>query len=1039
MFVLHQTLLLAQNTKTVSGLVKGADGNPLPSVSINLKGTNINANTNENGKYSINVQGDNPVLIFSLVGLLTKEVAVGNANTLNIILDAVDSKEMEGVVVTALGIKREQKALGYAFQEIKGDVILERRETNLANALTGQVAGLQVIRGSNGPAGSSKLVLRGFNSLTGSNQPLIVVDGIPMDNFTGSQNNDFWNPATDMGNGLADLNPDDIESMSILKGGAASALYGSRAGNGVILITTKKGAKRAGLGVTYSATVGVETLFMQPELQSAFGQGSNFIYNTLEGRSWGPKIEGQDYTKWDNTIAKMTAYDNMGNFFKTGINNTHNLSFQQKISNSTSIYTSGTYMHDDSRIPGAKLDRLNLTTRLVSSYGASERLTTDFKVQYINNKATNRPLSGSNTGNYFGQILTLPRSFDVRDLEPGVDANNNHFYYLPIDQSSAVNPYWNYKYNQNTDSRDRFLLNGLIKYKFNDWLVGEIRGGADIYNTKSQSKLYASSPIMLNGRYAEGSNTFTEKNFISSLTASKANLFGKLGGSLGVYGQIMNRKQNYLSANSGELEVPNLFSVNNGKNPPSVEQFISEKQINSLFGNFEINYDGYWFLNLTYRNDWSSTLSKENRSYVYPSISTSLVLSELITKNGNNLPKWLSFAKLRGSYATIGNDLEPYQLLNTYKIEKDANGNTISRRENVLNNPNIVSELIKNFEVGVESKFLNNRIGVDFTFYKSNATNQILRIPMNPLSGYEYRRLNAGNIENKGIELVLNARILEQSNSFTWDMTFNFAKNKNKIIDLYEDVNTYLLGGYDNVTINAVKGQYYGDIWGVKFNRVTDVTSANYGKLILNNQGLPTATSQTSRLGNQLPKAILGLSNTFKYKDFSFSFLIDARLGGEIFSATNFFLQTNGLAAKTVKNGGREEFIVDGVVVVDPASPDPNKPNYLTNSTKVSHQNYWGAIAVGNLGITEANIYDATNIRLRNVALNYTIPSHLLNNCFINRAKIGFSVNNVWMLKSHLNGIDPESVYATGTNAIGFESLAPPTGRSYFLNIAIGL
>lgn len=456
-----------------------------------------------------------------------------------------------------------------------------------------------------------------------------------------------------------------------------------------------------------------------------------------------------------------------------------------------------------------------------------------------------------------------------------------------------------------------------------------------------------------------------------------------------------------------------------------------------MFGTAEINYDGFWFLNFTARNDWSSSLVKKNRSYFYPSVSTSLVITDMINRTGGQTPQWLSFAKVRASYASVGNDLAPYQLYNNYVIGKDPNGNTTAGRENTKNDENILSELIKNMEVGLETKFFRNRLGFDLTFYKQNATNQILRIPMNPLSGYQFKRVNAGNIQNSGIELVLNGRPLDQENGLRWDVMLNYARNKNKIIDLYEDVSVYSLGGFDNLQINAVKGGDYGDIWGYKYRRVEDTKSAHYGKLLLTSTGLPQAARTASHLGNQLPKATVGFSNTFAYKDFAFSFLFDARIGGEIFSATNLYLQNAGLAAVTTPNGKRDKFVVEGVI------PDPaNEGQYLVNTKEIEVQEYWKAVQSGgatfNLGINEENIYDATNIRLRNIALNYSIPQRILKSSVVKRAKVGFSVNNVWMIKSYMNGIDPESVFATGTNAIGFEFFAPPTGRSYFLNFLFG-
>lgn len=1023
---------LKAQEQIISGTITDAEnGMPLPGVSVQEKGTTNGAATDFDGNYSIEV-GSNATLVFSYVGFAAQEIPVGQQTEINVQL-VQDVGALDEVVVTALGIKREKKSLGYALQEVQGESLVEARENNLANAFTGKVAGLNVVRGSNGPASSSKIVLRGNNSLTGDNQPLIVVDGIPMDNFTGSANNDFWNPAPDMGNGLGDLNPENIESMSVLKGASAAALYGSRAGNGVILITTKSGRAQEGLGITYSASVGFETIFTSPDIQDTFGQGSQGIYSPESSLSWGPKIEGQTVENWDGEQTQLSAHDNLNNYFDTGVNTTHSLSFSQQVNN-TSVYSSITYLNDDSKIPGSTLDRTNLLTRAVTNFGPDDRWTTDFKVQYISANAKNRPFSGVNDSNAFYTMYMLPRSLNIEDFSAAANDSGNHYWYLPSGESNALNPYWSSRYNLNEDTRDRFLLNGSINYEFNDWLSAQIKAGSDQYTTNTSSRVYGGSPLTATGRYSMGKNTFMENNFSFLFTAGQDNLFGEFGLSGNLGGNLMHQKSSGISSNAGELEVPNLFSLNNGVANPTVDEASSEKKINSLYGTLQLNYGGFWFLDLTGRNDWSSTLSEENRSFFYPSVSTSLVVTDFI-KRSTNVPSWITYGKLRASYAEVGNDLDPYQLYNTYSINKSPNGYTTAGRNRVLYNPNVVNELIKSWEAGVEGRFFNNRLGFDFSWYKTNATNQLLDIPLNPLSGYQAVKVNAGDIENRGFEVMLNGRLIDNPDGFSWDMNVNFSKNENIVNELTEEVDTYPLGVFDNLSVLAVAGRPYGEIWGTKYQRVEDENSPYFGEIILDADGMPLATPDQHRLGNQQPDALLGLTNTFSYKGLSLSFLIDGRFGGEIFSGTNLSMQRAGTAAATVVNGERNDFVVDGVVDVTPEGAAT--PVYAENTTAVSPQNYWNASANTNLGINEANIYDATNIRLRNVQLNYNLPKSWIDGLALQGAQIGVSANNVWMIDSNMNGIDPESIFATATNAVGFENASSPTSRSYYFNVTL--
>ncbi|MHC2990187.1 collagen-binding protein [Pontibacter sp. HJ8] len=1028
MLSLFASLAYAQQKRTISGTVKDDKGAPIPFASVQVKGTTSGSTTDMDGAFSIAVDGAGTVLRVHSLGFNPKEVPVGESNTIQVVLES-SSKALGEVVVTALGIEREKKSLGYAVQEVKGESLAESKEANLANALTGKVAGLQITRSSNGPGGSSKIILRGNNSLVGDNQPLIVVDGVPIDNFTGRDNNDYWNPGLDMGNGLADINADDIESISVLKGASAAALYGSRAGNGVILITTKSGKPQDGLGITISSTVGYDEIFTYPKLQNSFGQGSEGTHDPLSGSSWGPRAEGQTVGNWKGENVPLRIYDNIENFFRKGLYSSQNVSIQQQFK-TTSIYTSFNQFDNEGVAPGVKLSRTNLMAKATTTFGKSDRWTTDTKIQYTKSNAENRPIGGNNPNNSFSTLFMLPRSMDIRDFRTDVDANGKMIWY---GTSSQMNPYWNSRYNLNQDVRDRFILNGSVKYDFTNWLSAEIKGGADMHYTNTESKLYGGSPQTPSGRYSIGKQNFTETNFSSLITAKQDNVFGKLGGAVTLGSNLMEQRFSSVSGSAGELEVPNLFSINNSITNPSVGQGFHEQQVNSVYGSVQFNWDGYLFLDATFRNDWASTLRKDNRSFFYPSLSASYVFTDMLETTGATLPAWLSYGKLRASYAEVGNGLPPYQLYNTYWIGKDPNGNTTAGRNNTLYNPGVKSELIKSYEAGFETRFLDNRIGLDFTWYKSNATNQLITLPMDPLSGYTGRIINAGDIQNKGIEVMVNADVIRSPDGFNWNISGNYSRNRNTVEALYEDIEIYPLGGFDDVRVNAVVGGEYGEIFGSTFKRVDNPESPYHGQLLLSSDGLPLVGEQGVKLGNQQADALVGVTNSLNYKGLGLSFQVDARIGGEIFSGTHVSMQRAGTGAVTVRDGGRESFVVDGVV------ENPTTGQYEVNSTEVTPQNYWNAVAgVGNLGITEANIYDATNVRLRNVQLSYALPGGLLSKTPLQRARIGITATNVWLISSHMDGLDPESVFSTGTNATGFENGSMPTTRSILFNLTLG-
>ncbi len=1016
---------------TVTGTVKDASGAGVIGASVLVQGTHNGVVTDLDGNFSLSGVENGTRLEISCIGYAS-QVITWNGGAVNVVLEE-DAEMLEGTVVTALGITREKKTLGYAIQDVGGATLLDAHEANLANALTGKVAGVEIIRSSNGPGASSRIILRGNSSLTSLNQPLIVVDGVPMDNFVGASNNDFWNPSADMGSGLQDINPEDVESMTVLKGASAAALYGSRAGNGVILITTKKGRQNPGLGITVNSTVAFTTEFTRPAMQNQYGQGTLGEYNNTSALSWGPKITGQSVTKWDDTTTSLQAFDNVKGFFGTGITDTENVTFSQQYGK-TGIYASWTRTFDQSQVPGATLGRNNMMLRGTSTFGKNDKWHFDGKIQYIRIQANNRPISGSNVNaNYMLKMYTMPVSVDIRDFKDAVDKNGEMFFFGPTDRMGS-NPWWYAKYSTNQDVRNRFLMNASLAYDFTDWLSLELKAGSDMYFTETENKFYAGNKIAgsVTGSYGVGESRFYENNFSFLFKAQQDNIWGDLGASATFGGNLMDRENRGLSASQSQLLIPNLFDLGNAKSDkPSVSESYSHRKMNSLYGSVQFNYGGWIFLDATLRNDWTSTLSPANRSYLYPSASLAWVISDMIGKY-SSLPGWISFAKARVSYAEVGNDMSPYQLYNVYTMGTDNYGNPIVNSQGTLYNADVKNELIKSWEAGLDLRFFDSRVRLDLSWYKTNATNQLINLPISAVA-YSSMKVNAGNIQNSGWEAVLYVEPV-RTHDFLWSSTLNFSNNKNLILDLAEGVEEYSLGGYDNIKIVAKVGGGYGDIYGTKYNRVEDENSPYYGKLILNGDGLPTAASGSHFLGNQNPIANMGWINSFTWKDLTASFQIDARLGGKMFSGTLGTMENAGTAAWTVDGRENEKMIVDGVV--------KDGDNYVVNTKETTAEKYWQQIsgsAGGNLGITEENLYDATNVRLRNISLAYSLPKRLLaNQNMFQSVKVGFSCTNVFMIYSKMRGLDPESIFATSTNAIGFEYGAAPTSRAYVFNVSLG-
>ena len=1021
---------ISQQNAKVTGTVEDALG-PVAGASVVIKGTTNGTMTDMDGNFTLDGVKNGDIIQISFIGYATQEIPYAGQASLSVHLEE-DTQKLDEVVVTALGMKRDKKALGYAMQELKGDELLSSREPNLANSLSGKVSGLQIVRSSNGVGGSSKIVLRGNSSLTGSNQPLIVVDGTPMDNFTGGVDDVWGNSGADMGNGLSDINPEDIESMTVLKGASAAALYGSRAGNGVILITTKSGRKNEGLGITVNAGITAESIFLKPDMQNSFGQGSVGVYDNQSRLSWGPKAEGQTVTDWLGRQVPLQTYDNIDAFFHTGTSFNEGVSFQQNI-NGTSVFASINRSDDAGITPESKLNKTNVTLRATTFLDKAEKWKVDAKVNYINMNAHNRPIQGVNPSNAFNTIYGLPRSLNVKEFKSSVDEEGNMIWW-DASKNPQENPYWVTKYRQNNDTRNRLLGNVSLKYAPTNWFDIELRGGTDYYTTTKNEKVYAGGNTSPRGLYNEGSETFYENNYSFLATARKDNLLDRLGGFVTFGGNLMMQQRTKMNASAGELLVPDLFSLNNGINKPTVTSELIRRKMNSLYGSLQLNWDGYLFLDVTARNDWSSTMSKDNRSYFYPSVSLSGVISDMLPKIGGNMPEWFTFAKVRASYAEVGNDLDPYQLYNNYTVGKDENGNTTAAPGQILFDSSVRSELIKSWEAGLDVRFLQNRLGLDFAWYKTNATRQLLNLPLDPFAGYSSRKVNAGNIQNEGLEISLNGAIFQSPDvqGFNWNATAQFSLNRNKIIDLYPGVTLYDIKTLDAIQIVATQGSYYGDIYGQTFLRVTDKDSPHYGKVIVGDDGLPLISAEKSKVGNQSPDWMLGLTNSFSYKGFNLSFLVDFRIGGDIYSATASNLFVRGNAAGTVVNGERQDFVVPNTVV-------RKDGGYVENNVPVTHQNYWERIgSTGNYGLPEVFTYDATNIRLRNITLGYTFNRAMLKKTPFLRLNLSATCNNVWMIHYNLPGIDPESVSATNTNATGFENGAAPTSRSFTFNVTVG-
>jgi len=1003
--------------KTITGMVTDAkDGSSIPGVNIVVKGTTTGTTTDLTGKYTIKVNADQ-TLQFSFIGYTNQEVVVGSQSVVDVALSP-SAEVIEGVVVTALGIKREKKALGYSMQELKGDAMTETRDPNVVNSLSGKIAGLEVKQASTGPSGSSRIVIRGNNSIGANNQPLVVVDGIPINSSTGGTD-DYWgNRNVDRGSGIADISPDDIESISVLKGPAASALYGSRAGNGVVMITTKKGTKKKGLGVSFNTNNTWESPMETPEFQNTYGQGVNGKFDATSGGSWGGKMDG---TQVDALMGKK-AYSPAGNdlykdFLQTGFTSTNSLEIANSGDNTT-LRLGLTRLDNKGVVPDSKFQRTSFDIRATSKWN---KLSADVKINYIKQLTDNRLKLAGDPDNIFQNYLNMPRSVSMSDYK-AFESSKYAFpltgapaAYMSTYGGSSLSPYWSAYRNTNNDNKDRVIGFLALQYDFAKWLSLKARYGLDNSGTNYSDVLATGTPYWFTSGYSGDYRVIQEKTFEQNadfLLTAQGNLMEKLSGVLSLGGNLMNTKGTYQLSQAQGLVIPDFYTIPNGVIRESAYT-STEKEIRSWYATGSLSYDNWAYLDVTGRNDVSSTLPAANRSYFYPSVGGSIVVSQLMQNKGISIGP-VSFAKVRASWAQVGNDTYPYRLMDYYNI-RFVNGVLTASTDNYKANPNLKPESIKSTELGFDVRLFNNRLGLDFTWYKKNAFNQILSIAVPPATGYQFNLENAGNVENKGVELSLNANIVKQKD-FTWDLVLNYSKNTNKIIELTEKTKVQMIsdGSVSFLKVVAQEGGLYGDILGYTYQRNAS------GQILVDDNGVPLKSDEMTKLGNYQPKWMMGLSNNFTFKGFNLGFLIDMRYGGDIYMGSIKTGATAGTLAMTLD--GRE----GGMVV-------PNsvvKSTGAANTKSVTPQAYWGGIG----GITEAWMYDATNICFRELSLGYTIPSAIVQKLKINSVKVSLVGRNLFMISSKTKGFNPEATYSTG-NAQGIEYGTMPQLRSIGFNL----
>ncbi|WP_026210025.1 SusC/RagA family TonB-linked outer membrane protein [Flexithrix dorotheae] len=1026
--------------KMISGSVtSGADDSPLPGVNVVVKGTNVGTITDIDGNFKLSAPESATALVFTYIGFKTQEVELGSQTNFSVALEE-DAKQLSEVVVTALGIEREERSLGYATQGIDSEPLSQSRETNIVNALAGKVAGVQVTGSAGNFGGSSRVVIRGINSINGNNNPLFVIDGTPIDNSNyNTAGTNRGGGGTDFGNAAQDINPDDIESMQVLKGPSAAALYGSRAGNGVILITTKKGSKKKGIGVSFNMGMTANSVLLLPDYQNEYGGGYKQEFDLYEGEpvvnyaadeSWGPRMEGQMVRQWyswfpdDPDYGKMTPFvanpDNIKDFYETGMTQNYNLAFDGG-NETTSFRVSMTHMNQKGHIPNSKMDRNTLN--FSGSHKLNKKLTASANVNYVRTDTYGRPSTGygADQGNvvtsfneWFQRQLDMDRLRNYKTAD-GIDRTWNISSPTNLRPLYWENPYWVLYESPTEDYRERVFGNASISYQITPDLVVSGWARTDFYTDRREMRIAEGS--IPQSSYSEDVRNQGENNFefLAQYNKDITQDFS-LAVNLGANSRHEKYYRNYGSTTDG-LSVPGFYSLEASKGRPDITDYYSEKVVNSLYGSANLGYKDMMYLDLSLRNDWSSTLPQDNNSYLYPSATASFVFSELL---GNQ--DVLSFGKVRAGWAKVGNDTDPYQLQNIYSSQNNYGSLPAFAVPNTLNNSDLRPEQTTSYEIGIDMRFLNGRIGLDVTYYDMATIDQILPLAVPSVSGFNEAIVNAGKLTNKGWEIMLNASVLQMSNSFRWDVNFNWAKNNNMVVELAEGLDNYLLDSW-GPSVNAKVGEPYGAI-------VTDAFTYNdQGQRLVDEDGyFIRSTNQV--VGNILADFTGGINNAFSYKGISLNALIDFQKGGSVYSVTNRYGSYSGLLSNTVGNNDR------GVPQRDPVSEgggwrsDGVFEDGTPNDVYIESVNYWGTLR----NYREEYVYDASFVKLREMRLTYSIPRKLVAKTPFQSISASLVGRNLAILHKNVPNIDPESALGSG-NVQGFENGQHPSVRSMGFNL----
>ncbi|ANQ47937.1 SusC/RagA family TonB-linked outer membrane protein [Flammeovirga sp. MY04] len=1023
--------LYAQD-RVVTGTVVDADDNsPIPGVNVLIKGTTHGSVTNLDGKFSISV-AENQTLVFSYVGYQSTEVNVANATNLNVSLN-VDAEQLDEVVVTALGIERSERSLGYAVQGVSADDMADAATAtgNMMNSLAGQVAGVQIAP-SNGAGSSSRVVIRGTSVLSGNNQPLYVIDGVPMSNSTFKDGGDGYDGDVSSGDGLSSLNPDDIENISVLKGGSATALYGSRAINGVILITTKSG-KDSKTGVDFSQSISLDVLGITPDEQKMYGQGTlGDITGDAKNATgmWGPKIMGQDSRFYyfnsgvpeaDQITKQLRHYNNYQDFYRTGI--TSNTSVSAFASNDKSnIRLSYSNMDNQAMVETSTFKRNTFSIK--GSTEILNKLTAEGRVSYSNTQGYNRLINGGGYGSTMNFLMGLPSTTSVKWLsDKHKDENGRSYGY----DDRGQNIYFNLREGYNKDNLDR--VNGMtsLTYKITDDLKILGRAGID-YNNYTQDVLDPwGAALNSDGRAFKRNYAEMEQNYDFLVSYNKK--IGKFDVNVNAGGSKMHILRNSQDVGSSTFASPDFQNPTAGQSV-LMDMSTYEKAINSLYATASVGFQGYLFLDASVRNDWSSTLPLNNNSFLYPSISGTWIFSDMDW----DTPEWLTFGKIRANYAQVGSDTDPYQLAQQYQIHRfNMPGNLIYGEigNNVIPNANLRPSIQTSTEFGIDLRMFNDRLGIDVARYKSVSVDQILPVNISQSSGYAQVMINAGEILNEGWEMALNYKILDKSN-FNWTATLNAAYNYNEVVSLTEGVEFFSLN--ESGSIQAIPGQAYGAIVARKTLRDDN------GNIVVNQEGIIQAEDTPSIIGNGVQPWMAGIRNTFTYKNLSLTVLIDGKFGGDIYSSTNSSMYSNGKHKDTVVgrdewNKGDGHWNPGGLVTPktddsgNAISDENGNPIYEGFNGNVNPELFYGSAKADHF------VYDASFIKLREVSINYRLPQEWMQNIFIKNVNVSASAFNVGYLWKNSENFDPEASFSTG-NAQGLENstMALPRTFTFKLN-----